>query len=215
MNAALILSGGRGARFGSGLPKQYHKIAGKSVIEYALIAAESAKSIGMIVIAAKPCAEIERLGRLHEFVLADAGETRNATIKNGLDALAMLDCENVIILDAVRPLVTGELIDEYMRFLSEGFDAVSTAQKITDSLGCYTKKAVNRDDYYLMQSPEAYKFKMLHENFDCESPLTEVAQQLPDGAKVKLYFDFKDNIKLTYRWEKAYLAQALKGKGIK
>ncbi len=215
MNAALILSGGKGVRFGSALPKQYHKIAGKPVIEYVLNAAENAESIDTVVIAAQPCAEIKRLRGLHEFILADAGETRNQTLQNGLDALAALGCDNVIILDAVRPLVTGKLIDEYMRFLSNGYDAVSTAQKITDSLGCYTQKTVNRDDYYLMQSPEAYKFKALYESFDQDSPLTEVAQQLPDNSAIKLYFDFNDNIKLTYQWEKAYIRQALKGKGQK
>ena len=33
MNAALILSGGAGRRFGSALPKQYHKIGGRTGIE--------------------------------------------------------------------------------------------------------------------------------------------------------------------------------------
>lgn len=213
MNAALILSGGSGQRFESSLPKQYHKIRGKMVIEYVLEAALHAKNVDKVLVAAMlPCPALSGISGRYAFDTVMGGQKRNETLKNGLDALNALNCENVIILDAVRPLVTGELIDEYLLSLDDGWDAVTTAQRITDSLGCLDAREVRRDRYYLMQSPEAFRFKLLYENFSETSPLTEVAQQLPEGSRLRLYFDFPQNPKLTYPWEKAYIAYALKAR---
>lgn len=211
MNAALILSGGIGTRFQSALPKQYHRISGKMVIAYVLDAAlKEAGSLDLVVVAGADCPELRRLKRDYGFVTAPAGKVRNETLKNGLDELNRRGCDRVIILDAVRPLVNGKLIDDYMRLLSEGWDAVSTAQPITDSLGCLDLHEVDRSRYHLLQSPEAYDFRLLYRYFDPASPLTEVAQQLPKESRLYLYWDFPQNPKLTYPWEKRYIAQAIR-----
>jgi len=213
MNAALILSGGSGQRFQSALPKQYHKILKKPVIEYVIEAVLSAESIDLIMIAGHDAKPLSRLIEKYPGIRrVPGGAKRNETLKIGLDALNESGTSNVIILDAVRPLVTGKLIDEYMRILESGYDAVSTVQPITDSLGCLDMHAVDRSRYYLMQSPEAYRLPLLHKYFDPASHLTEVAHQLPESAKVYLYKDFPENPKLTYPWEKSYIANALKAR---
>ncbi|MBQ6716676.1 MAG: 2-C-methyl-D-erythritol 4-phosphate cytidylyltransferase, partial [Clostridia bacterium] len=63
MNAALILSGGSGQRFQSALPKQYHKILGKMVIEYVIAEALQAKKIDCVMIAGamEKCSSSNRL----------------------------------------------------------------------------------------------------------------------------------------------------------
>ena len=45
MNAALILCGGVGNRFGGGLPKQYLPVAGHMCVEYVIRACCEAKSV--------------------------------------------------------------------------------------------------------------------------------------------------------------------------
>ena len=213
MNAALILSGGVGARFGAAVPKQYTRIRRKMVIEYVIEAAKKAASIDVVMVAGADCPQLRTLQRKHGFHTAPGGSVRNETLLNGLHALRELGCERVVILDAVRPLVTGELIDEYLRLLAEGWDAVSTVQPITDSLGCLDMHEVDRSRYYLMQSPEGYDLIKLLQYFDPDSPLTEVAHQLPADSQICLYRDFPENPKLTYPWEKLAIAQALKERG--
>lgn len=213
MNAALILSGGVGARFGAAIPKQYTRIRRKMVIEYVIEAAIQAESIDVVMVAGADCPQLRALQRKYSFRTAPGGSVRNETLLNGLCALQELGCERVIILDAVRPLVTGELLDTYIRLLQEGWDAVSTVQPITDSLGCLDCHEVDRSRYYLMQSPEGYDLPKLLQYFDPHSPLTEVAHQLPRGSKIRLYRDFPENPKLTYPWEKSAIAQALKERG--
>ena len=213
MNAALILSGGVGARFGANVPKQYVRIRRKMVIEYVIEAAMQAESIDVVMVAGADCPQLTTLQKKHGFHRALGGSVRNETLLNGLTALRELGCERVVILDAVRPLVTGALLDAYIRLLTEGWDAVSTVQPITDSLGCLDCHEVDRTRYYLMQSPEGYDLPKLLEYFDPNSPLTEVAHQLPADSRIYLYRDFPENPKLTYPWEKMSIAQALKERG--
>ena len=215
MNAALILSGGAGRRFGSALPKQYHKIGGRTVIEYVLDAAANARLVDRVMVAGADFPQLRALAGRYAFDRAPAGAVRNETLRHGLDALNALGCARVVILDAVRPLVTPELLDEYLRLIGEGWDAVSTVQPITDSLGCLDAHEVDRSRYYLMQSPEAYNFPLLYAHFRPDSPLTEVAHQLPADSRLYLYRDFPENPKLTYPWEKAQIAQALKARRAK
>lgn len=211
MNAALILSGGSGQRFKSSLPKQYHRILGKMVIEYVIEEALAAEKIDCVMIAGAPCASLSKIEKKYpEIKFAPGGKKRNETILNGLHMLNALSCDRVIILDAVRPLVTSELMNTYISLLESGQEAVSTVQPITDSLGCLDMHEVDRSRYYLMQSPEAYDFQLLYRHFDPDSPLTEVAHQLPKGLKLTLYRNFPENPKLTYPWEKTYIAHSLR-----
>ena len=212
MNGALILSGGVGARFGAAVPKQYTRIRRRMVIDYVLEATATAATIDVVMVAGTDCPQLRMLQKKYGFRTAPGGTVRNETLLNGLKALQELGCERVVILDAVRPLVTGALLDAYIRLLQEGWDAVSTVQPITDSLGCLDCHAVDRSRYYLMQSPEAYDLPKLLRYFDPRSPLTEVAHQLPEGSRIHLYRDFPENPKLTYPWEKSSIAQALKEK---
>lgn len=211
MNAALILSGGSGQRFKSALPKQYHKILGRPVIEYVIEAAVNAEKIDCVMIAGAEHKHLSNILKNYPMVRrAPGGKKRNETILNGLNALKELGCKRVVILDAVRPLVTSELINTYISLLESGQDAVSTVQPITDSLGCLDMHEVDRSRYYLMQSPEAYDFELLYSHFDPDSPLTEVAHQLPKDLRLTLYRDFPENPKLTYPWEKTYIAHSLR-----
>ena len=172
-----------------------------------------AESIDVVMVAGADCPQLRALQKKHGFRTAKGGSVRNETLLNGLTALRELGCERVVILDAVRPLVTGALLDAYIRLLTEGWDAVSTVQPITDSLGCLDCHEVDRSRFYLMQSPEGYDLVKLLRYFDPNSPLTEVAHQLPADSRIHLYRDFPENPKLTYPWEKMAIAQALKERG--
>ena len=208
MNIVTILANGVGARFGSNIPKQFHRINGKMVIEYVVDSILEAKTVDRIVIVTNVEENKNYLTKLalnDRIDFADGGKTRNYSLYNALNYIhSNYDCQKMIVCDAVRPMITGELIDKYFEFLDENA-AVVTAQSITDSLGCYDIPKVYRDRYYLMQSPEGFDFELLYNSFDPESKLTEVTQQLPEGSPIKLYFDFNNNYKLTYPADLKYL----------
>ncbi len=201
MNIVTILANGVGARFGSNIPKQFHKVRGKMIIEYVIESIVASCKMDKLIIATNVAANsvyLADIANKYSIDLIDGGQTRNRTLKRVIDYIdKTYDCSSLIVCDAVRPMINGELIDKYFEMLDE-CDAVVTAQKITDSLGCYDFQKVDREKYYLMQSPEGFDFKLLRDNFDSESPLTEVTQQLPENSNVELYFDFTNNFKLTY-----------------
>lgn len=213
MNVVAILANGVGARFGSNVPKQFHKVNGKMVIEYVIESILSSESTDKLVIATNIETNSVYLADIcaaDNIDMIEGGATRNKTLKNVIDYIDnKYNCRKLIVCDAVRPMITPELIDRYFSFLDNNA-AVVTAQKITDSLGSYDFQKVDRERYYLMQSPEGFDFRLLADNFDENSSLTEVTQQLPDDSKIKLYFDFNNNFKLTYPADLKYLESLIK-----
>lgn len=212
MNIVAILANGVGTRFGSDVPKQFHKVRGKMVIEYVIESILASKNTDKIVIATDIDANSPFLADIcnkYDIDLISGGETRNQTLKKVLEHInSNYFCNKLIVCDSVRPMITAELIDNYFNYLNDNA-AVVTAQKITDSLGSYDFQKVDRERYYLMQSPEGFDFKLLYDCFDEESKLTEVTQQLPEDSSIKLYFDFNNNFKLTYPEDLKYLEAIL------
>ncbi|MBQ8793389.1 MAG: 2-C-methyl-D-erythritol 4-phosphate cytidylyltransferase, partial [Clostridia bacterium] len=141
------------------------------------------------------------------------GESRNASFKNALDYIAKdyPNCEKIVENNAACPMITSEVLDKYMSFLDE-YDYVETAFKITDALGAYDKRDCDREDFYLIQAPDAYRFKLLYKYFDSESPLCHPAQQLPKNTKGYQYFDYGANYKVTYPYDLEIVEILMKNK---
>jgi 2-C-methyl-D-erythritol 4-phosphate cytidylyltransferase len=199
MNCALILSGGSGSRFGdNAMPKQYHALCGKAVISYSIEALRAASLCDEIFIVAG-AAYAESLAKQYGVTCVESGTTRNRSLKNGLDYIAAHrpDCGKVFINEAARPMLTANIVDEYLGKL-DAYDSVITAQHIIDSLGCNLRHETDRADYYLIQAPEAFRFRLLYEHFDPESPLSATNQQMPAGSSLYKYFNFPRNIKITF-----------------
>ncbi len=196
----IILAGGIGARFGADKPKQYCKIFDKEMIWYSINAFNTAKSISdFIVVVDEKELESGRLAQEYGVKLVLGGKTRNESFKNALDYINehYPDCEKIIENNAACPMITSELIDEFIGLLDE-YDFVNTAYKITDALASYKDHIANREGFYLIQAPDAYRFKLLYQYFDENSPLCHPAHQLPLTTKEYRYFGYNDNYKVTY-----------------
>lgn len=196
----IILAGGIGSRFGADKPKQYCKIFDKEMIWYSIDAFRHAKSIDdFIVVVDVNEMQSGRLAQEYGVTLVQGGNTRNESFKNALDYInkTFPDCEKIIENNAACPMITPELIDEFMDLLDE-YDYVNTAYKITDALGSYKDRIANREDFYLIQAPDAYRFPLLYKHFDKDSELCHPAHQLPLTATEYRYFDYTDNYKVTY-----------------
>ena len=216
-NIIIIMSGGVGNRFGANIPKQYCILNGRPVIDYVIDAAKGSKTADKTVVVMDPsCMELSKELKNSGFDFALNGKERPDSLKSAFDHITKNypECEGVIILDAVAPFVTSELIDDYLTKLND-YDAVITCQKITGALGNYDFDPLDREKYYMTQSPEAFRFKTLLPHFKTDFPSQELAWQLPRETKKYLNFDFKDNLKLTYDFQlryAEYLMEYLDGK---
>lgn len=214
MNIGIILAGGIGSRFGADKPKQYCKILGKEMILYSIDAFKNAKKIDdFIVVLDKEQFEKGEIANKYNVKTVLGGASRNASFKNALDYIAKNypTCEKIVENNAACPMITSEVLDKYMSFLDE-YDYVETAFKITDALGAYDKRDCDREDFYLIQAPDAYRFKLLYKYFDSESPLCHPAQQLPKTTKGYQYFDYGANYKVTYPYDLEIVEILMKNK---
>lgn len=210
-NFGVILAGGLGSRFSSQLPKQYFKINNREVISYPIESFEKAETIDEIIIVVNEQEYIDKnfLDKYH-YSCVCGGKTRNQSIGNAIKFIQenyKIQESNIVLLDAVRPFVKYQLIDQYIGLLQE-YEGVITVSEITDSLGNDSLGVVDRSQYYLIQSPEAYPFQLLSKYFDPESDITAVVQQLPPGLNIYKNFNMGMNLKITYPHD-FYLAEIL------
>lgn len=210
MNISVILSGGVGQRFGGEIPKQYKTLDGSEVLAYAINAARRAKNTDKIIVAADEQYAM-RIRAQYNAEWVKSGETHNKSVINALDYIGeqYSNCSHVLFLDAVRPLVSGELINKYFNLLGE-YDGVITAQKITDSLGYDDEMYTDRNNYYLIQKPEAFRFELLRKHFKADSDCTAIVQQLPEGSRIMKCYDLRQNMKITYPEDLLVAEQILK-----
>lgn len=206
MNIIIIMSGGVGNRFGANIPKQYCKLLGRPVIDYVIDAAKGSKVADKVIVVCDPaCIELSQALKESGFDFAPNGKERLDSLKSAFDHIQnnYPECERIIILDAVAPFVTSALIDDYLTKLDD-YDTVITCQKLTGALGNYDFDPLDREQYYMTQSPESFRFKSLIPHFSTTFPSQELAWQMPRETKKYLNFDFKDNLKLTYDFQLKY-----------
>ena len=196
MNIICILASGVGNRFGSSIPKQYHLVNGRPVIEYTITAALKSNLDEVILIANEPYKT--ELEKKYGVTTVEGGKTRNKSLINGLNYIKdNYDCKKLMVIDAVCPLITPELINVYLNYLDE-YDAVFTTSKIPTSLGKYDGTPINREDYFMIQSPDAYRFNIIYDNFKDDPVLTTPLHLLPKNTNIKYYFGFTNYAKIIY-----------------
>ena len=206
-NILVILAGGSGTRYKAGMPKQYTTINGKELLEYSIDEMKRSKLTDQIIVVLNnDQKEINRVTKQYKVNVIVGGKERAYSFQNAIDYVSdrFPQCKKIIFHEAARPLVDHDVVDQYFELLDQ-YDYVESCKKISDSLGSYVLKAPRREDYYLIQAPEAYRFSVLKQYYNCDSPIYFAANQFPDFIKGYQYFDIKNNIKLTTPEDKAVI----------
>ena len=214
---AVILSGGVGERFGSSIPKQFIKLAGRSIIEYTIEKFNNNYLIDEIIIVSKK--EYEE--KIWEIVKKNNFNKIKKIIQGGIDRFgstlsAIIALQNydentkVLFHDAVRPLVDEETIINTIKALDE-FNVVDTAIDATDTIieideNWIIKNIPNRTFMKRGVTPQGFKLGILKRayeialnenkiNFTCDCSV--VTHILPN-EKIKVVKSDIKNIKITY-----------------
>lgn len=215
MNIAIILSGGIGSRLGGSIPKQYIEVNNRPIIDWCVSTFAGRTDIAKIVIVvAQNWLDYVKEHTAHykkSIIYAQAGETRQYSIYNGLKAAIASGCSSddiVIIHDAARPLVKNKTIDDCIRGVEEGFDGVMPALRVKDTMyvsndGRTISSLLDRGCLRAGQAPESFRlgsYLALHDNMPREELLkingsTELAFKA--GQNVKIVDGDEDNFKIT------------------
>jgi len=166
--AALIVAGGSGERAGSGLPKQYRQLSGQPVIRRAIAALQAVESIPPIQVVIGAGHELLYTTATDGLTLASpvlGGTTRQESVRRGLEALARLAPDGVLIHDAARPLASRALIERVIAALEAGSGAAIPLLPVSDSLKRREASgwsSLPREEIYRAQTPQGFRFAEIH-----------------------------------------------------
>lgn len=206
MKYALIVAGGKGLRMGTDLPKQFLPIGGKPVLMRTLEAFfRYSSEIQLILVL--PHSQQDywlELCAKYNFTLphliADGGETRFHSVKNGL---ALIQEDGLVAVhDGVRPFVSQDVIAqcyelaETKKAVVPVIGVVETVRQINEN-GSVT---VDRDRYKLVQTPQVFDVALLKKAYEQSytSAFTDDASVVEAfGVSICLTDGNRENMKIT------------------
>ncbi|MBS0245425.1 MAG: bifunctional 2-C-methyl-D-erythritol 4-phosphate cytidylyltransferase/2-C-methyl-D-erythritol 2,4-cyclodiphosphate synthase [Proteobacteria bacterium] len=210
--AAVIVAAGRGTRAGShDLAKQYRPIGGQSVLGRCLTrfsACGLIHSIQTVIRAGDEAHYQDAAAGLVIKAPVHGGETRQASVRAGLEALATDAPDFVLIHDAARPFASRDLIARAIDAAVETGAAipglaVTDTIKTVDHLG-RVGETLDRTRLRAIQTPQAFAFAPILEahrraaregrsDFTDDGAIAEWA-----GMQVRVFDGESANIKITH-----------------
>lgn len=216
-NIGVILAGGVGQRFGEVLPKQFLKVAGKTIIEHSIDAMEQNEFIDEICVVVHPL----YINKMEEIILKNSWRKVTKLLRGGderyMSSLAAIQAYEstpevrLIFHDAVRPLVSQRIINDVVKAL-DTHSAIDVAVPATDTIiqvdknGDFIEQIPVRQYLRCGQTPQAFWYPIIKEAYDkgLQDPAFRstddcgvVTKYLPD-VKVYVVPGEDDNMKLTY-----------------
>jgi 2-C-methyl-D-erythritol 4-phosphate cytidylyltransferase len=198
--------------------KQFTELAGTPILIHTLRKFASVPQVSEIWVALRQSeiagfrARLEQeapdvLRKKVEFV--EGGEQRQQSVANALRAISASAGDIVLVHDAVRPLVTAEIIDEVLRAAEKhgaaiaGLPAVDTVKQVERKPeGAVIHTTIPRASVVLAQTPQAFRYELLRkalEDADADGFLgTDEASLLERaGILVAVVMGSPRNLKIT------------------
>lgn len=218
----IIPAAGSGSRMGADAPKQYLRLNGNSLIQHVIKVFDQATKISSIHIV---LTEGDAHWRSTYLCLSDkaqvhycGGETRAATVLNGLNAIEnqVEEGDWILVHDAARPGLSNLLLNQLLNTLENdtvgGLLALPLADTLkradTEQRVCAT---IPREALWQAQTPQMFKYatlkKALTEFVGTPTDEAEAIEAL--GLKPKLVTGELRNLKVTYPQDLAVLAALL------
>ena len=224
---ALIPAAGVGSRTGSELPKQYALLNGEPMIVHTVRAFARAPEIALVTLVLAPAdrwpespparAMLDEFpGRLR--IRMQGGETRAASVSNGLDAIADTAGADdwVLVHDAARPCITPTMIAEMIAGLRDDAVGGLLALPVPDTVKRADAEGrvaatVSRDGLWLAQTPQMFRFGMLRAACRAAPGVTDEAGAIEAlGQRPRLVAGSARNIKVTWPADFALAAAFLR-----
>lgn len=190
--AAIIVAAGKGERAQTGdfaEPKQYRHVGGRAVLARTIDAflAHPAISAVVPVIHADHADRYTNLGLVRERLRppVTGGASRQASVLEGLKAIAASRPDLVLIQDAARPFVSVEQIEAVISALSSHDGALPTLP-LTDTIkrapdGQLVLTTEDRRTLFAAQTPQGFRFGQI---FSAHMRAESVRREFTDDAEI-------------------------------
>ncbi len=163
--AIIIVAAGSGARYGGSVPKQFEMLHGKPVFVHSVQRFQRYFPEATILLVTRPdVAEYVGAQWLNTVQVVEGGQTRQASVKNGLEALQDTAPEVVLVHDAARPFVSHAACERLLEALSN-YDGAIASLPVTNTIqqvdGDIITDTLNRDALFAAQTPQAFHYDAL------------------------------------------------------
>ena len=210
-NYGIVLASGTGSRYSSDIPKQFIKIAGKTVLEHTIEIFEKSNNIDETILVITPdyrhIAENLLLKNNYKKVikLLNGGATRKESSYIGITSIND-DEANVIIHDCARPFLSEKIIYNCVKALQQ-YDAVDVAIPSADTIIKVHDNIIDsipdRSELQRGQTPQCFKLSLIkraHELSKNDNNFTDDCGLIVkyNLAKVFVVEGSGENIKITY-----------------
>jgi 2-C-methyl-D-erythritol 4-phosphate cytidylyltransferase len=157
--SAIVVAAGAGKRFGSA--KQFALLRGQSVLDRSLGALAAHPAVAEIVLVL-PAGEggaryRKRFGKV--VAVVRGGERRQDSVVRGFKRLDSGPADIVLVHDAVRPLVSGEVISRVIakaRECGAAVAAVPVEDTVKEASGGVIVRTLERENLRRVQTPQAF-----------------------------------------------------------
>lgn len=221
-NYAIILASGKGERFGFELPKQFVKIAGRTILEHTIDIFENSELINGVIIVIP----IEYREYVLELIskncykklikVLNGGSTRKESTWVAINSITDKEA-NVLIHDCVRPFLSERIIKNCIEAL-EKYDAIDVAIPTADTIIKINTNGLideipERKFLYRGQTPQCFKLSLIKKAHE----ISKNDNNFTDDCGIVLKYGLSDvyvvdgdidNIKITYKSD-IYLADRL------
>lgn len=212
--AVVIVAAGRGERAGTtgaADPKQYRTIGGRPVLSRTVEAFLALPLVSSVIVVIHPdhAQRYEALGLDAERLLPPVfgGASRQASVLEGLKALAPHRPDIVLIHDAARPFVTGALVEGVVSALDQ-VDGALPVLPVTDTLkrspdGRLVATTEDRSQLFAAQTPQGFRFDRIVAS---HMRAATIGRQFTDDAEIAEWAGLRvsmvpgqvNNIKITH-----------------
>lgn len=207
--AALIVAAGVGSRCNAKIPKQYIKLAGKSVLFHTIrkfLANQYISYIRVVVNESQKDFYKEVTSSTIDTKLLSpvcGGKSRQSSVKLGLESLQKINPDFVIIHDACRPFVSNILINNLIESMINGqYTGVVPAIEVEDTISLvsnnFIESTISREKLRAMQTPQIFNFRELLSCHQSVKEFTDDSSLMVEHKKhVAIIEGEKKNFKLT------------------
>jgi 2-C-methyl-D-erythritol 4-phosphate cytidylyltransferase len=158
------------------MPKQYRRLAGRELLHFTLAAFDGCEELAQTLVVISPDDthfDAQRFAPLRFAVRRCGGASRQASVRNGLDALLELGATKndwVLVHDAARPGITPALIRSLISALANdevggimALPVADTLKRVDVERGDRIARTEPRAGLWQAQTPQMFRIGMLRE----------------------------------------------------
>ena len=202
-NYFVILAAGKSKRFNKKIPKQFYNYKNKEIIDHSIEKSVNSKLFKKVLVVTNNINHFKKKKVHNSVKIIKGGKERSDSSLIALKYLKKYKPSNILIHDAARPDFTPKLLKKLLYHLKKNNAVVpyinsknTIKYKIKNEL--YNLK---RENTYLTQTPQAFKFKRLYElAINEKNEITDEATLFIDkNRKIKFIKGENTNDKITFR----------------